>query len=78
MSITTEQAAAAAHRHGLSLNDASGLQRLASTPEEAERLAAQYAKPAQLTREQLTNMKPEAIDEAREAGKLADILGQGE
>lgn len=43
MALTPQEAATIASRHGLSLQDAAGLLTLADTPEEAERIAADFA-----------------------------------
>jgi hypothetical protein len=42
--FTIEEAAATARKHGLSISDAHALWRLAHTAEEAEELAASFAK----------------------------------
>ena len=65
---------AIARRHGLSLSDARALKLLTDGAEEAERLAASYAAPAQLTREDLKTMKPADILKAKDEGRLSDLL----
>jgi hypothetical protein len=44
--ITSKEAAAIAHAHGLSMTDAAALARLADTPAEAEEFATLFATPA--------------------------------
>lgn len=77
MAFSPAEAAEIALRHGLSLSDAAGLSRLATTPEEAESLARSFTQPRQLSRADIAGWKPAAILEAKEAGQLRELLGQG-
>jgi hypothetical protein len=74
--ITSEEAAAIAKRHGLSLADARALQALATDSEHAERLAVAYTAPAQLSREDLKGMSPPEVLKAKDQGRLDDLLGR--
>jgi hypothetical protein len=75
MAITTDEAAKIAREAGLGLPDVVALSRLATTPEEARALAAQFSRPLQLSRESLKSMSADEIVSAREKGQLDDILG---
>ena len=79
MMLTARQSAALALKYGLSLSDASALSRMTLETEiEADEIAAQFAappKPRQYAREDLASMTPDQIEEARVAGRLADVMG---
>jgi len=78
--ISPKEATAIALKYGLDLSAATALSRLATSVEEGEEIAAQFAappKPRQYTREAVKTMSPEAINAAREAGQLADLLSGG-
>jgi hypothetical protein len=76
--ITAKQAAKAALDAGLSLSDAAALGRMAESPEEAAELAAMFAspKPVQLSRADLRGLSPDEITNAKNEGRLADVLRQ--
>jgi hypothetical protein len=76
--ITAREATEVARRHGLSLQDAAAIARLADDVAEGDAIAEQFATPSvpQIGRDALTAMSPEQIEDARVAGKLADLLGQ--
>jgi hypothetical protein len=78
--ISQEDAARIARAHGLSLTDANALFAMADTTAQAESLAAEFARPAQLNKEDVRQLYREGrhaeIVKAKQEGRLADMLGQ--
>jgi hypothetical protein len=78
--ISQEDAARIARKHGLSLTDANALFEMAESTAQAENLAAEFARPAQLNKEDVRQLYREGkhaeIVRAKDEGRLADMLGQ--
>lgn len=74
MAITAKQAGAIAHAHGLTLDGAAALHKLADTPEAAEELAELFGPTPHISREDLRTMDPATIEAHRAAGHLDEIM----
>ncbi len=75
--ITSKEAGEVALKYGLSLPDAAALARMADDTAEADVLAKMFSEPAaprQLTRDDVKNMKPDEIVQAKADGRLDDLL----
>jgi hypothetical protein len=76
MPISNDEAVKVAKAHGLSLQDAATLAQLATDPDEATKLAAEFTGKHQLGEQQLGNMTTEQINAARRAGRLDQLMGR--
>ena len=77
MPLTPTQAAAVAEKFGLGVSDAAALASLAGSVDEAEQIAARFSPnptARQLSRADLAQMTPEAIEAARRAGQLDQLM----
>ena len=77
MAISAKTAGQIAHAHGLTLDGAAALHRLAGTPEEAEDLAELFGPTPHISRNDLKTMDAATIEAHRVAGHLDAILSGG-
>lgn len=74
MSVSPEEAVRIARKHGLSLQDALSLSRMAESAAQAENLARAFVAPPQFTADDLETMTRQEILGAMADGSLDDLL----